>query len=112
MQTPEYDFKITSPEKKSIIKAIRYVIHELQDELPIRSGFTIDEFEELISFLKKSDSNHFKLTRIQLLMLHQLFNEIINGVHISDHQIFIGMRDDDAKKIFSMLDNIIELSSN
>ena len=99
---------ITIAEKKALINVINYVINELNDELSIRTGFSLNEYKIFLEILKRDNLRNYIFNKDQLQMLHQAFNEIINGIFIFDFEVKIGLTIKEAKEIFESLSSVID----
>lgn len=73
----------------AIVHVIAYVIEHLNEELTIRTGFSKEEYQNLI--VKITNSGDQSFSNDEVIMIHQALNEVCNGILISDFEKEIGV---------------------
>ena len=102
---PNFLIKMSETEKNAIVNSIKYIITDLgEDELQTRTGFDIEEYENLSRTVSQS-SNSIDLDEDRLVMLHQALNEVGNGIDIPLFELQIGIP---CSQIIEMLQSIDE----
>ncbi len=101
---------ILDPTQNEIISlqmAINYIITALDEELSIRTGFSDLEYTILKEKIRNIKIYKIVFEKADIIMMHQLFNEICNGLYISDYINDTGFSSTEAKIILEELNKNI-----
>jgi hypothetical protein len=104
----EYDIYISHLERTALVNTIIYVVKHLGTELQTRTGFSVDEYNALLNSIHKNSSGNLSLSIQEIGMLHQAFNELVNGIVVPDIELNIGISIDKANSMCEELDQKIE----
>ena len=104
---PSFELELDKKEKRFLGNAMDLVIFELAGELATRTGFSKTEYNSLHKCIIATDNSFNYVSKTQLLMLHQLLNEICHGIHIDNFESRLGYSLDEAEKMFSIPDQFI-----
>lgn len=105
---PKYTLDINDTEKNALINTINYLVNSLEEELSTRTGFSLDDYKKFLDLFRAPNINSYHLNVYQLQMLHQAFNEILNGVFIDDFGNEIGLTLIEAEIFFKSLEKAID----
>jgi hypothetical protein len=87
-------------------KIINYIIKDLDWELPIRTGFSIDEYQILEEKMGNSSLGAQIFIQEEISMIHQMLNEVCRGIHIQNFENEFGIPINEAKRILRTMDDI------
>jgi hypothetical protein len=87
-------------------KIINYIIVNLDWELSIRTGFSIDEYQILEGKIGDGSLGARIFSKDEFAMIHQMLNEVCRGIHIPNFENEFGISIDEAKKILRSTDDI------
>ncbi len=75
------NFQVNLPDRERgmIQKGILHITKELDPELQIRTGYTESEYLALEEKLAGLDNSEYLLSEEEIMMIHQMLNEIWNG---------------------------------
>lgn len=104
----EYTLKMNNEDIRVIVNAVKYVIENLNEELSIRTGFSIKEYENLINKINGNNLKNHSFAKEEVVMIHQAFNEVCNGVFINDFEQEIGLPLFEVKKMLESLDKALD----
>lgn len=83
----KYLVKTSKNTHTAVINSIETILRELEGELQTRTGFTNEEYLEL---LDKSREKFTDLSRDELIMVHQALNEVCNGLRLENFELVLG----------------------
>ena len=99
----KYILIFTQKEKQAIINAINYIMVDLIDELSTRTGYTADEYKNLLKKLDDIRQPEILFENTYLIMILQALNEVLHGISIPNFIAEIGIPKAELKNSFNQL---------
>jgi hypothetical protein len=99
---------ISNREKVAIQKIIDLIIKELNGELSTRTGYSEQEYKDLQMKFIDSSLHEQVFNEQEIIMIHQMFNEVCNGINIINYEDSIGLAKNEAKSLLVYFNKIIE----
>jgi len=88
-------------------RSIDFLINELNEELSTRTGFSIQEYQALKLKIDNNGTREHSFNEEEVIMIHQLLNELCHGIFISKFENQFGLPMGDAIKLLTRIDSVI-----
>ena len=98
-------------ENQAILKVFNFIIENLDWELPVRTGFSIEEYRQLEQLISNTQMNTHIFSKDELRMIHQSLNEILNGIKVDAFENEFGLSEIHLGEIFVALRAAISQSN-
>ncbi len=104
----KYFMELNGVVKQSIVNSIVCTMDDLGvEEIDTRTGFTMEEYQTLLQKIGR-DPGEVTLSKDELIMIHQVLNEVSNGISVPDFNRQIGVPVSETRAWMAYLDSFID----